>query len=87
MQFGKQKLLHWNTSPGFPSLRGTQLFSLFYFFCKEKVKRKLTFMYLFNLNISNIKSEAFALEYSKKKFFLKILQNSLENNCVQESFL
>ena len=44
-------------------------------------------MYLFNLNISNIKSEAFALECSKKKFFLKILQNSLENNCVQESFL
>ena len=35
-------------------------------------------MYLFDLNMSNMKSEALAD---------KIPQKSLENNCVQESFL
>ena len=44
-------------------------------------------MYLFDLDMSNIKSEALAQECSKRKVFLKILQNSLENNCVQESLL
>ena len=38
-------------------------------------------MYLFDLNISNIKSEALAQECSKRKVFLKIPQNSLEKNC------
>ena len=44
-------------------------------------------MYLFDLDMSNIKSEALAQEYSKREVFLKILQKSLENNCVQESLL
>ena len=44
-------------------------------------------MYLFDLNVSNIKSEALAQECSKRKVFLKILQNPLKNNCVQEFFL
>ena len=35
-------------------------------------------MYLFDLNMSNIKSEALAQECSKRKVFLKILQNPLE---------
>ena len=35
-------------------------------------------MYLFDLNMSKIKSEAPAQESSKRKVFLKILQNSLE---------
>ena len=39
------------------------------------VNRKLTFMYLFELNVSNIKSEALAQECSKGKVFLK---NSVE---------
>ena len=39
-------------------------------------------MYLFDSDMSNIKAEALAQEYSKRKVFLKILQNSLENNCV-----
>ena len=42
-------------------------------------------MYLFDLDMSNVKSEALAQECSKRKVFLKILQNSLEKNCVQES--
>ena len=44
-------------------------------------------MYLFDLDMSNVKSEALAQECSKRKVFLKTLQNSLENNCVQESLL
>ena len=44
-------------------------------------------MYLFDLDMSNIKSEALAQECSKRKVFLKIPQNSLEYNYVQESFL
>ena len=36
-------------------------------------------MYLFDLNMSNIKSEAFAQEPCKRKLFLKILQNPLKN--------
>ena len=44
-------------------------------------------MYLFDLNMSNVKSEALIQEYSKRKFFLKFLQNSLEKNVVQETFL
>ena len=44
-------------------------------------------MYLFDLNMSNIKSEALTQECSKRKVFLKIMQNSLENSCVQESLL
>ena len=36
-------------------------------------------MYLFDLNMSKIKSEAPAQKCSKRKVFLKILQNSLEN--------
>ena len=43
------------------------------------VNRKLTFIYLFDLNMSNIKSEALAQECSKRKVFLKILQNPLKN--------
>ena len=42
-------------------------------------------MSLFDLDMSNIKSEALAQEYSKRKVFLKILQNSLESYYVQES--
>ena len=37
--------------------------------------------------MSNIKSEELAQECSKREVLLKILQSSLENNCVQESFL
>ena len=44
-------------------------------------------MYLFDLDMSYIKSEALTQERSKRKVFLKILQNSLETNCVQESLL
>ena len=44
-------------------------------------------MYLFDLDISNIKSETLTQEYSKKEVFLKILQNSLENSCLQERLL
>ena len=44
-------------------------------------------MYLFDLDMTNIKSEAPAQEWSKRKIFLKILQNSLENNCVRESLI
>ena len=44
-------------------------------------------MYLFDLDMSNIKSEALAQEGSKRKVFLKILQITLENNYVQESLL
>ena len=44
-------------------------------------------MYLFDLDMSNVKSEALSLECSKRNVFLKILQNSLENNCAQESLL
>ena len=44
-------------------------------------------MYLFDLDMSNIKSEALAQECSTRNVFLKILQNSLENNCVQDSVL
>ena len=36
-------------------------------------------MYFFDLNMSNIKSEAFAQECSKRKVFLKFLQNPLKN--------
>ena len=44
-------------------------------------------MYLFDLNMSNIKSEALVQVCSKRKIFLKILQNSLEKNCLQASLL
>ena len=44
-------------------------------------------MHLLDLNMLNIKSEALAQEFSKRKVFLKILQNSLEKNYVQESLL
>ena len=44
-------------------------------------------MDLFDLEMSNIKSEALAQECSKRKVFSKILQNLLENNCVWESLL
>ena len=44
-------------------------------------------MYLFDLNMSNIKSEALAKKISKRKVFLKTLQNSPEKICVQESLL
>ena len=37
-------------------------------------------MYLFDLNMQNIKPEALTQQCSKRKVFLKILQNSLENN-------
>ena len=43
-------------------------------------------MCLFDLDMSNINSEAPAQECLKRKVFLKIQQNSLENNCVRESF-
>ena len=42
-------------------------------------------MYLLDLDMLNIKSEVLSQECSKRKVFLKILQNTLENNCVQES--
>ena len=35
-------------------------------------------MYLFELTMSNIKSEERTKEYPKRKIFFKILQNSLE---------
>ena len=44
-------------------------------------------MYLFDLDMSNIKLDALAQECCKRKVFIKILQNSLENNCVLESLL
>ena len=44
-------------------------------------------MCLFDLDMSSIKSEALAQEYSKRQLFLKILQDSLENNPVLESLL
>ena len=44
-------------------------------------------MYLFDLDMSNIMSEALTQEFSKRKLFLKILQKSVENNSVQESLL
>ena len=44
-------------------------------------------MYLFDLDMLDIKSEALAQECSKRKAFLKILQKSLESNCGQESLL
>ena len=44
-------------------------------------------MYLFDLDMSNVKSETLAQECSKRKVFLKILQNSLENNYVQDFLL
>ena len=43
-------------------------------------------MYLFDLNMPNIKLEVLAQECSKKKVFLKLLQNSLKNNSVQQYF-
>ena len=43
-------------------------------------------MYLFDLNMSKIKSEAPAQECSKRKVFLKILQNSLENTVCASRF-
>ena len=36
-------------------------------------------MYLFDLNMSNVKSEAHTQECSKRKVFLKILQNPLKH--------
>ena len=50
----------------------------FIFFCEKTVNRKLTFMYLFDLNMSNIKSEALAQECPKRKVFWKILQSPLK---------
>ena len=44
-------------------------------------------MHLFNLNMSNIKSEALFQECSKREIFLKILQNSFENNCAGVSLI
>ena len=44
-------------------------------------------MYLFDLNMSDIKSETLTQECSKRKVFLKFLQNSLEDNYLQEFFL
>ena len=44
-------------------------------------------MHLFNLNMSNIKSEALFQECSKREIFLKILQNSFENNCATVSLI
>ena len=44
-------------------------------------------MDLFNINMSNIKSEALVQECYKRKVFLTILRNSLENNCAGVSFI
>ena len=43
-------------------------------------------MYFFH-KYANLKPEALVREYSKRTFFLKNLQNSLEKNCVHESIL
>ena len=43
-------------------------------------------MYLFDLGMSNIKSEAFAQECSKREVFLKLPQNSLENTMCRGLF-
>ena len=61
----------------FPDLEPLGFLALSYFFLLKKVNRKLTFVYL---------SETLAQECSKRKVFLKILQNSLENSCVLKSF-
>ena len=52
-----------------------------------RVNRKLTLIYLFDLNMSNMKSVALAQECSKRNVFLENLRNSLKHNCVQESLL
>ena len=45
-------------------------------------------MYLFDLDMSNTNSEALTQDCSKRKVFLKILQNSFENNyCAGVSFI
>ena len=44
-------------------------------------------MYVFDLDMSNIKSEVLTQERSKRKVFLKVLQNSLENNCAEAPFI
>ena len=41
-------------------------------------------MYLFDLSMPNIKSEALAQECSERKIVLNFLQNSLKNNCLQD---
>ena len=76
-----KEVLHCNANLGFPVLEPLGFLALFYFFWKKKVN--ITFMYLFDLNMP----EALAQECSKRKVFLKILQNSLENNCARESLL
>ena len=80
-----KEVLHCNANLGFPVLEPLGFLALFYFFWKKKVN--ITFMYLLDLNMLNIKPEALAEECSKRKVFLKILQNSLENNCARESLL
>ena len=60
-----KELLPWNANLSFPVLKPLG------FFAQEKVNRKLSSIYLFNLNMSNIKSEALAQEFSKKKVFIK----------------
>ena len=52
-----------------------------------RVNRKLTLIYLFDLNMSNMKSVALVQECFKRNVFLENLRNSLKNNCVQESLL
>ena len=51
------------------------------------MNRKLTVMYLFDLNMPDLRSEAFAQECFKRKVFLNILLNSLENKYVEETLL
>ena len=60
-------------------------FALFYFFCKKRLLENS--LHVFVLDMPNKKSEVLGQECSKRKVFLQILQNSLENNCVQESLL
>ena len=50
---------------GFKVLEPHCFLALFYFFYTKKINRKLTFMYLFDLTMSNIKSEALSQKCQK----------------------
>ena len=71
----------------FPSFRATRPFSFVLIFLWKTVNRKLTFMYLLALEMSNIKLEILAQECSKRMVFSKNLQHSLENSYVWVSLL
>ena len=84
----QKQLIYYNTKSRIFEFQSHSGFLLcFTFSVKKSVNRKLTFIYLSNLNMSHIRSEALTQENSRRKVFLRFLQNSLENNCVQDSLL